>query len=318
MRATKHECELPHKTQLMSLQSVKFKDGMVITADDLDTAVRYPVDVFRSLVRAYFGCGIVCGLEIHDPGARDYKEVKDCPRLPAPNFTVCIEPGVALGCDGYPIELCAPIKLDLTRNECCPPLTEDAKVTIAIRRCTSDDAPRQDCGCQAGNCGCGQKQGQNGHASSCQCTRVRDHVEVKVFDKPPPGLCPQLVTEKTDPKKIVSGGAVAERETKKVSICDCLRACSGCDACGESWVLLGEVTIPKKAVGSETQAGISLVSPSRRQYVKPTQCICKETERLKEVDDERLKAYAEQQAKLEDRLTKIDTELKDIRGKLPK
>ena len=172
MRAAKYDCELPHTTRSMSLQSVKFKDGMVITADDLDTAMRYPLGVFQTLVRLDFGCGIVCGLEIRDPGAQDYKEVTDCPRLPAPNFTVCIEPGVALGCDGYPIELCAPVKLDLTPDPCCDP--RPVEVYIAIRRRTSDDAPRQDCGGQSGNCGSPRANGtQNGHASSCQCTRVK-------------------------------------------------------------------------------------------------------------------------------------------------
>src|SRR4051795_229533 len=121
MRSATHDCELPHLVRPMPVQSVKFKDGMVITADDLDTAMRYPLGVFQTLVRAYFGCGIVCGLEIRDPGAGDYKPAagSDCIKLPQPNFTVCIEPGVALGCDGYPIELCAPVKLDLRPDPCC-------------------------------------------------------------------------------------------------------------------------------------------------------------------------------------------------------
>ncbi|WLA69205.1 hypothetical protein [Bradyrhizobium diazoefficiens] len=302
----------------MSMQSVKFRDGMVITADDLDTAMRYPLGVIQTLVRAYFGCGIVCGLEVRDPGAQDYQEVPDCPRLPAPNFTVCIEPGVALGCDGYPIELCAPIKLDLTPDPCCDPRPE--KVCIAIRRRTSDDAPRQDCGGQ-GNCGCGQNKscgcGQTGHTPSCQCTRIRDHVEVRVFNAPgPKGLC-ALPEQKTSPRQDGVPGAAAREREFKVGLCDCLKACSDCDACGESWILLGEVTIPKKAVGNETQLGISLVPESRRQYVKPTQCACNETARLneeakhqKEDDDERLKAYQKREADIETRLKALEAKVK--------
>ncbi|MBR0804367.1 hypothetical protein JQ636_12530 [Bradyrhizobium japonicum] len=311
MRSAKHECELPHTTRSMSMQSVKFKDGMVITADDLDTAMRYPLGVFQTLVRAYFGCGIVCGLEVRDPGDKDYKEVSDCPKLPTPNFIVCIAPGVALGCDGYPIELCAPIRLNLTPDLCCDPRPE--KVLIAIRRRTSDDAPRQDCGGQGGNCGCGRNGNCGcGQSPSCQCTRVRDHAEVRVFNAPgPKGLC-ALPEPKISQQDGVAGNAAPERESK-ASVCDCLKVCSDCDACGESWILLGEVKIPKKAVGNETQAGISLLPHGRRQYVKPIQCACNETQRLKEVDDKRLeqykaqqKAYLEQQAKLEDRLKLLE------------
>lgn len=310
MRAAKYDCELPHITRSMSLQSVKFKDGMVITADDLDTAMRYPLGVFQTLVRAYFGCGIVCGLEIRDPGAADYKEVKDCPRLPAPNFTVCIEPGVALGCDGYPIELCAPIKLDLTPDPCCDPRPE--KVCIAIRRRTSDDVPRQDCGGQ-GDCGCGQKHSQNGHASSCQCTRIRDHVEVKVFNAPGPttGLCALPPETKTSTERDGVAGAAAPEHKAQVSLCDCLKGCSGCDACGESWVLIGFVKIPKKVDVDQRHEGISLdpEPPRRRQYVKPIQCVCDhavDAGLLNKVDDERLKAYQKRDSEIEERLKKLE------------
>ena len=63
MRIATSHCELPRKVQQTSTQAVKFRDGMIITAEDLDAATRYPLNIFQTLIRAYFGCGVVCGLE---------------------------------------------------------------------------------------------------------------------------------------------------------------------------------------------------------------------------------------------------------------
>src|SRR5262249_54950808 len=119
MSATNY-CDLPKATRSTSLQAVNFKDGMIVTADDLATAMRYPLAVFQTLVRAYFGCGIVCGLDVKQvtPAAPPNP---NCPPPTNSNYMVCIDRGVALGCDGYPIELCAPINLDLTPDPCCTP-----------------------------------------------------------------------------------------------------------------------------------------------------------------------------------------------------
>src|SRR5215212_6965808 len=141
MKSAIDHCDLPRAIRSTSLQTTKFKDGMVITADDLDTAMRYPLAVFQTLIRAYFGCGVMCGLElgIKEPGKPNYKDKRK------PPVTVTVSPGTALGCDGFPIELCAPVTLPIVIDPCCanPPTC----VCIAIRRITSDEAPRDDCGC---------------------------------------------------------------------------------------------------------------------------------------------------------------------------
>jgi hypothetical protein len=273
MRTAPSYCELPRHVQPTSNQAVKFKDGMIVKAEDLDAATRHPLAVFQTLVRAYFGCGIVCGLKVDI--------IKNPPRQPAnggttgygpqtgggttgggatgggtttegtaaperPSFTLCVNPGVALGCDGYPIELCKPVKFELKSDPCCP-LPETFKFCVAIRRCESDDVPRADCGCQHGNCGCGT----SATAPRYQCTRINEHVIVEIFSGDgPQGMC-MRPTRPENPEKV----------------CDCLTACSDCGSYGESWVLLDNFIYHQTA-------GIKPDEWSKRKLVKPTQCIC--------------------------------------------
>src|SRR6059058_2405646 len=55
------------KTQPGSTEAVQFSDGMLVTAEDLSAAMRYPLSVIQVLLKAYFGCGIVCGLGLTKP-----------------------------------------------------------------------------------------------------------------------------------------------------------------------------------------------------------------------------------------------------------
>src|SRR5918997_4516126 len=99
------------KTQPGSTEAVQFSDGMLVTAEDLSTAMRYPLSVVQVLLKAYFGCGIVCGLDLKNPAEGEAAQTprvdpatgKKPPQRP-PNFILTVEKGVALGCDGYPIE----------------------------------------------------------------------------------------------------------------------------------------------------------------------------------------------------------------------
>ena len=262
MKPATHHCDLPRPViRPTSLQTTKFRDGMVITADDLDTAMRHPLAVFQTLIRAYFGCGVICGLKLHlkkpHPGAKDSKDYKDGKKPPV---VICIDRGTALGCDGLPIELCAPVSIPLTPDPCCddPPTC----VCVAIRRITSDEAPRDDCGCSQGS-----------DAPGHQCTRVKEHVEIKLFacDDLPKGLCARPdpndpKAEGCDEQSVAQTGA--EREVvrdPRETICDCLKTCSDCDCCGPSWILLGCIT----NLGSTPT-----VDDSRRKYVKPIECLC--------------------------------------------
>jgi hypothetical protein len=121
---------------------------MLVTADDLQAAMNYPLSVVQVLLRSYFGCGIVCGLDVTDPNAdKPSPENPECE--PDHGFVIEIEPGVALGCDGYPIELCSKVKLNLSPDPCGCKLTAAETRFIAIRRERSAEPSRAAAGAAA-------------------------------------------------------------------------------------------------------------------------------------------------------------------------
>lgn len=264
---------LAEKTLKASTQSIRFKDGMLVTAEDLETATSYPLDVIQVLVRAYFGCGIVCGFELASD-KRVGKRGESDNNCPPPNSTYVLEIGygVALDCHGFPIELCGPFRIDLTPDPCAKagPITgkDTRRVQIAIRRSNEGGPSPHPCGCKggcsggcSGDCdeGCGEQQ----------CSRLRDHVVVGSFDFEalPDNIC-RREPPKPDKDDKCNGHdqveASREQDPKK-DICGCLMEC-GRDCCGESWVLLGTVTLDAW--------GITDVDTSARRYVKPIECPC--------------------------------------------
>jgi hypothetical protein len=251
------------KTQRGSTEAVKFSNGMLVTADDLGAAMRYPLSVVQVLFKAFFGCGIVCGLELKaaapaatpPPDERDAagNVVRPRPAECDADYGLTIEKGVALGCDGYPIELCGPLKLDLTPDPCR--LDRGTKeMFIALRRVTAAEASAGPCGCGAG-----------GDSSGQQCTRVLDHALVQAFDKEhlPGELCQTAEAKKPACTAQPSGvpGQVAPP-----SLCDCLKQCGACACCGDPWVLLGSVMVGEQGLGPIRREGA--------RYVKPIACHC--------------------------------------------
>ena len=272
-----------------STEAVSFTDGMLVTAEDLNSAMHYPLAVVQILLRSYFGCGIVCGLEVSDPNrgrrprqsseqaqqaeARQPSHQKptqtskdaDGECTPERGFIVQVAPGVALGCDGYPIELCEPVRLDLSPDPCGCPLEAETMRFIAIRRITAPEAPSRGCGC-----GPASDPGQ-------QCSRVRDHVVVEAFDRMPDGICME------NPSRYGNPGAAREES----GTCACLKHCSTCDRCAEPWVLLATVRIDAEGV---VPGGINGAEDVRDHggptYVKPIRCVCSnETDRPELYED---------------------------------
>lgn len=250
------QLSLPQVTQPASLERVRFRDGMIVYADDLDRAVQYPVDMFRMLVRAFFGCGIVCGLEVQLKKNRD----KSPERKGDPNcgdaFSVVVKRGVAVDCAGYPIELCRDVVIDVRPgpSSCQKPEC----VCILIRRLSSEESPRRPCGC-------GDEPASD---DPCGGVRVKEHVQIKVFD------CrdlPACVCQHEKPRQDTTG-----TETRS-DICRCLQACGACtcgsDACCDNgWVLLGCVEF---SMENGQPMGIDTIDLSHRRYVKPIDCLCR-------------------------------------------
>ncbi|MFC8130879.1 hypothetical protein [Streptomyces sp. NPDC057302] len=152
MRKHQRGGTLPERTRPTDIDSVQFRDGMVVTAEDLDTAQRYAASLLKTVLRAYFGCGVVCGLDLRlkkPAGGR-------------PATVLVVDRGVAIDCHGYPLELCKPVELDLGPDACGYAAPSD-EIFILLRRATSQEKP---CDCAT----------EDEHSA---CRRVREHVMVK-------------------------------------------------------------------------------------------------------------------------------------------
>lgn len=265
------------KSKAASTEQVGFSDGMLVTADDLTAATRYPLDVFRVLTRAYFGCGVVCGLKLGpDPRGAAFADNKRASDTVG-SFVVEVGGGVAIDCHGFPLELCGPLRIDLTPDPCAcddPPKA----LCLAISRATAKAARARDCGCRSGcNCAgdCGGDCGCAGPGESGQCSRVRDGVEIRAFasDDLPDKICRARPREPEPGHVDPATGApvrTAAATSGRASICECLKACGEGECCGESWVLIGCVRLDDQ--------GVVAIDSDDRRYVKPIECLCADLE----------------------------------------
>lgn len=187
MTTTTHRtAALPEATKQTTIEAVTFRDGMIVTADDLDAAVRHPTSLLLTVFRSFFGCGVVCGLELRPKQAG------------GGGWVLCVDRGVAIDGHGHPIELCSAVDLDLSPEACaCEPPPD--KVCIAVRRITSDEAPHDACTCDLDE-------------PRFDCRRVRDHVLVKAFTQPELDALGDRVCRRT--------------ADDKTPVCDALTACS--------------------------------------------------------------------------------------------
>jgi hypothetical protein len=260
-----------------STERVQFRDGQLVDADALTTAMMFPVSLLQVVLRSYLGCGIVCGLEVVRPD-----EERACVR---------IRPGVMVDCHGFPVELCREVVLDLTPDPCACE-TEARELCILMRRATSEDASRRPCG---GGCGGGCSGGCSGRCGCSggahdDCNRVRDQVLIKAvdltaLDDARDHVCETTVDDAEDDAKDGSGSGgsgtpVAKAVAATVAVgadadadCACLTACAERCCAERSWVLLACVTvIPAPDDGCASGYTLSEVDSTRRKYVKPIEC----------------------------------------------
>jgi hypothetical protein len=277
------ESKLPETVRPTQLERVTFTDGMIVTADDLDAAMLYPASMLQIVLRAFLGCGIVCGLEIvPDPDAGGDR-----------TFVVCIRKGVAIDCNGYPLELCKGVKLDLTPDPCAdePP---PEKMCIVIRRSTSNETVRHPCGCDPDD-------------SRHQCTRSRDHILIKAVREEDLQSLKGTVCAKDEESGEGDSGydcePSSEAPSPMQSLCDCLKKCSDCGCSDDTWVLLGCVALDKGGVVRDADGGIEV---RRRKYVKPIECHCRPTAEQSAGETPATGKPGFQVAQLEERLQRLE------------
>lgn len=231
------------ETRATGIHSTVFTDGMVVNAGDLDTAMVYPLEVIQVLIRAYFGCGIVCGLEL----TKEPDTAAD-----AKTFCVTIAPGVALDCNGFPLQLKDGIKIDLKPDPCAG-VDYPMCVCIAISRTNSPTAPRKN--------GCDDS---NGNATSSYA-RKAELVRIKAFDANDlKDKCSDLAKNLCSACKEPGCGSGADGKHR--DICKCMTTCPDA-CCGDSWVLIGCVKLG--------ECGVMSIDDNCRKHVKPIDCFCR-------------------------------------------
>jgi hypothetical protein len=219
-----NELKLFDQVTKTDVLSTVFDDGMIVNAGDLDTAMLYPLDMFRTLVRAYFGCGVVCGLEL-----------TKYPQGDADTWCLEVHPGTALDCNANPLKLCERVIVSLKPDPCSYEEWPDC-VCIAIRRETLPEGARTDGDCD-------RKSGYR---------RLRETVRVKAFrcDDLPKEIC-MRPDQDDDPND----------ENARDSRCECLTKCGACECCEDSWVLLGCVSLSECGIGPIDDSKRKYVKP---------------------------------------------------------
>ena len=282
-----------------SAESVAFKNGMIVTADDLHTAMTYPIQLMQAVNRAVYGCGVVCGFKLGpDPELCDRppelcdpcKDEGDQNPMVYANSILESVCGTDIDCAGLPIELCKPVRVDLS-PETCGCVGENGSMCILIRRVSASEAPRGDC--------CTPVEG------AIECSRSRDHVEIRAvpsdalpddvcmrnFDKPEDEDCVSFSSKRGSGETVSVGsnnGQDGRYEETPDKICACLMDCGDCCACcGDGWVLLGCVKLcnGKIVVNSlKPPNGAHPNDPAspyyRRKWIKMIECACGPKERV--------------------------------------
>lgn len=260
---------LPSAEQPTGLEQVRFHDGMVVKAEDLEAAGQYPVSLLQSVLRSYLGCGVVCGLELSQKVPREGKQP----------WIVTVGRGLAVDCAGFPIELSCPIELDFTPDPClCEP--PSGPVYIGLRRMTSDEATSDPCGCSH-------------EPADKECDRLRDRALIGVFTQAELKEMPDAVCrdkelghrngagdtgqpngggknngdatddgEGMDTDSGDSNQSDAKLAERSAVLKDCGPGCSS----GVNWILLGKVTLDK-------EKGATSLDMTNRRWVKPIQIL---------------------------------------------
>jgi hypothetical protein len=148
------------------LTTAKFGPGMLLQHDDLEQLSNYTRDLSRLLFRSFFGCWVVCGLDI----AGDQQPLQpQCGKL-----TFTLNPGLALDCCGDPVYVPQPqtISIDL---DCSSTTLADLWVVLCgTSKCC---APRPAM-CSADD-----------QDSPSVCTRERFGFEIRVVSANPTCVC---------------------------------------------------------------------------------------------------------------------------------
>jgi hypothetical protein len=143
-----------HAKDTCGLMRPRFGPGQLLRDDDLRQGVDYTRDLSRLLFSRFFGCGVVCGLEVTATFACEV-------------LTVEIGQGLALDCKGDPVHVCA--KKSIVVDPRCTNIALAPPLWVVLRGAEKCCAPRAAAACDAGD-----------GEPNTQCTRELDGFEIRV------------------------------------------------------------------------------------------------------------------------------------------
>lgn len=252
-----------------------FSPGLLLQDNDLTDTVDYMRNMTRLLFRSFFGCGVVCGLKV--------VAAEECGKL-----KIAVAKGVALDCEGNPIEIPSGSNIDVDLTCSVAPPTQ---LWVAVRRIELT------CGMREIMCA------PEDDETTSAATRNRDGYEIKLFSEQPKCVCGCASTESpnggatgrccqdeatannaTSQTQVASAEAAATSDGGNKTGLGCHGCCGGeidpcykahyegeCECCDGYWVLLAKVE-KKKPSPSEDEKW--LADHSVRRFVRP--CLIKD------------------------------------------
>jgi len=153
--------KIPTTCGLSTLQRPYYNTGQLLDDDDLNAGVTYTQDLTRLLFRSLFGCGVICGLQVSAQWA--------CGKT---KWSITVTKGLALDCQGNPIEL--PADATMQYGSECQELPPALWVVICyIQKC-----------CRPKDVTCSQDD-----SAQPKPTRVRAGYEIRLYESLPKCAC---------------------------------------------------------------------------------------------------------------------------------
>jgi hypothetical protein len=286
----KRHKELADNAGKSPIERPLFNVGQLLEDEDLNASVTYTLELMRLMFRSLFGCGVICGLDVHA-------------RLTCAGRTLTVEvsPGLALDCLGNPIHVPSSVSThyempcDIPNAVWVALYYEEKSFRPKDVSCNADEAPQNvytrkahgfriklydqqpECAC---SCAPKVAQAAQGPAHKC-CDDKQKPAETKPASTSttPAPAAPSAVTVAANGGDKGSAGHSVETSPAATALADqLLWACygahhkgeCGCE-CGASCVLLGVVRLPKPIPTSESDNHAIILKPdmSMRRSIRP-------------------------------------------------
>ncbi|HBB95855.1 MAG TPA: hypothetical protein DC054_10730 [Blastocatellia bacterium] len=208
---------------LSTLQRARFGPGMLLQHEDLEQLNTYTRELSRLLFQSFFGCGVVCGLQVS--GAADCGPLK-----------VTVQKGLALACSGDPVYV-PEEKIAQTDQDKFDP-NNGTEVWVALCPTKKCCAPRTTTCCS------------DDDEATSDCTREKDGFEIRIYQERPDCACgcPQA-------KDTVQSGAAPNQGSENFCKCvdpkdpcyedhyagKCGCTCGECSGCDCKCILLARL-----------------------------------------------------------------------------